>query len=282
MHWYDGALYPDSKLPFDVADRGLTLGDGVFDTSLVLAGTMVWRDAHLRRLRESCTSLGFAIDVAAVEAAVDTLIAAQSDGALRITVTRGAGPRGLGPPPQPRPTILATMAPLRAKSFFVPLSLHVAAIRRNETSPTARLKTLNYLDAVFASQAARQAGFDDALFLNTTGHVACATVGNIVALHGIRLLTPPLADGVLAGTVRGMVLELCGSIGLDPVEQSLTLDDLAAADAVFVTNSLKLLAPVTRIGDVTKPVSTDLRCAALRAALSTMVAKECGVDPRTR
>ncbi|WP_158811401.1 aminotransferase class IV [Beijerinckia sp. L45] len=280
MPWFDGTLHAEKTLPFDVTDRGLLLGDGAFDTALVLRGTIVWRGAHLTRLAAACRTLGFPLDAAAVDRAIAAVVTDNIDGSLRITVTHGPGPRGLAPPPAPQPKILVSFAPLRAKPFFAPLSLHVSGIRRNETSPTSRLKSLNYLDAVLASREAVRHGFADALFLNTREHVACATVGNIVVLHEGRLITPPLADGVVAGTARAALLRLAEVVGLEPAERSVTLDDLAQADAVFVGNSLKLLAPVTRIGAVEKPVPTDLRCAALIAALCTAIKEDCGTDPR--
>ncbi len=277
MHWFEGRRSQDGRLPFDLADRGLTLGDGVFDTALVLRGRMVWRQAHVARLAQACASFGFALDHAAVDAAIDALIPGVARGALRVTVTRGSGPRGLRPPQPASPRIFASVAPLRADPF-TPLSLTVSTIRRNETSPTARSKTLGYLDAVVAGQVAAEAGFDDALFLNTRGHVACSTVGNIVALMGGSLVTPPLTDGVLAGMARAALLRLAPALGLQPEERSLTLADLARAEAVLVTNSLKLLAPVRAVGDRQHPPETAT-VATLRAALRDAIRNDCGADP---
>src|SRR5438094_518816 len=83
-----------------------------------------------------------------------------------------------------------------------------AARDRNAPSLAARLKTLGYLDAVLAAREAAAAGFDEALFCNTRGHVACAGTGNLFALFGQSLVTPPLTDGVLAGIVRAEILGL--------------------------------------------------------------------------
>ena len=58
MLWLDGALYPDSRAPFDLSDRGLLLGDGVFDTALVLNGRVFRAEAHLRRLIDALALLG--------------------------------------------------------------------------------------------------------------------------------------------------------------------------------------------------------------------------------
>ena len=278
MHWCDGALAAESRMPFDLGDRGLLLGDGVFDTSLVLRGRMVWRQAHLRRLATACETLGFALNEREAERAIDALVPGVARGALRLTVTRGSGPRGLAPPRPARPRLFASVAPLPPLGF-APVALQGAASRRNETAPTAQLKTLNYLDAVLASGEAKQAGFDDALFLNTRGHVACAAVGNIVALSGRSLLTPPLADGVLDGIARATLLRLAPDLGLEPVERSLLPGDLERADAVFVTNSLRLLAPVARINQVERTNAPNL-VHLVTEAICGSVAEDCGSDPR--
>jgi branched-chain amino acid aminotransferase len=281
MFWLDGVVHETSLVPFDLADRGLLLGDGVFDTALMLDGTILWREAHLARLVAACRTLGFAIDLVRLEATAAAVAARGGHGSVRITVTRGAGPRGLAPPSEAKPTVFASLAPLRAAALFCPLRLHVTTIRRNESAPTSRLKSLGYLDGVFASREAIAAGCDDALFLNTRERVACTSVGNVMALIGEQLLTPPLGDGVLDGIVRGIVLASCDEIGLEPVERSLTLADLERADAVCVTNSLRLVAPVTSIGRTSLGSSGVRRCQALIAHVAQRVRAETGLDPRT-
>lgn len=279
MQWLDGTLHETSVVPFDVTDRGLLLGDGVFDTSLVLGGTMVWRQAHVARLVAAVQMLGFAIDPARVDMAIDAVLRQTGHGTLRVTVTRGAGPRGLAPPADPKPTILASVTPLRAAALFAPLKLHATAIRRNDTSPAARVKSLDYLDGVLASREAIAAGCDDALFLNTRDRVACTSVGNLFAIMGDQLVTPPIEDGVVVGTTRGILLGTCEEIGLEPVERSLALDDLDLADEIVVTNSLRLVAPVTSIGRKAR-VSAGRHTEALIVHLARFVRDETGVDPR--
>jgi branched-chain amino acid aminotransferase len=279
MLWLDGARYDTTTVPFDVADRGLLLGDGLFDTSLVLGGGMVWRAAHVARLAAAARVLGFQVDLARLDEAIDALVGQTARGSLRITITRGAGPRGLAPPPEAKPTLLASIHPLRETALFAPLKLHVTAIRRNETSPLSRLKSLGYLDGVLATREARAAGCDDALFLNTRDRVACTSVGNLFALIGDQLVTPLEDDGVLPGIVRGVLLRTCDDLGLEPVERSLSLEDLESADDVLVTNSLRLVAPVSAIGRRSRPTPTD-RAEALIAQVGRLVRDETGIDPR--
>ena len=99
-----------------------------------------------------------------------------------------------------------------------------------------------------------------------------------MALFGDQLVTPPIGDGVVGGIARGRLLRTCEDVGLEPVERSMRLDDLDAADEVFVTNSLRLVAPVRSIGRKTR-VTTG-RAQALVAHMARLVEDEVGIDPR--
>ena len=285
MPWLDAAWHPAgwieaATIPCDASDRGLLLGDGVFDTSLVLGGRMVWRAAHLRRLVAHARALGFDADPARLEAAVDGGLATLEGGhgALRLTLTRGPGRRGLAPPDAPRPTLIAALAPLPATALFAPLRLHATTIRRNETSPLSRAKSLCYGDAVLAAAEARAADCDEALFLNGSGHVACAGAGNLFAIFGDRLATPPLTDGVLDGVTRAVLLAGASRIGLLAVERSLAPADLESADAVICTSSLRLVAPVLSIDG--RAIAARRRDAIV-ALIAEAVTADVGVDPRS-
>lgn len=277
MLWLDGRLSAETVAPFDLTDRGLSLGDAVFDTALALDGRVAFEDAHISRLVAGADTLGFSVDPDRARAAMRALAATGPRLAIRTTATRGTGPRGLKPPAEPRPVLYATAAPSAAAIAFAPLSLWVTEIARNETSPVARLKTPGYLDAVLAARDAATAGCDEALFRNTRGRVACAGTGNLFAILGDRLVTPPLADGVLPGIVRAEVLALAGEAGLHPEERSLALPELLSAEAVFLTNSLRLIAPVRAIGETPFGSAGHPGLARLVAALTERVAAFCGV-----
>lgn len=282
MLWFEGRLQPGTIAPFDLTDRGLLLGDGLFDTALGLDGRIAFEEAHVGRLVAGARTLGFVVEPDRILEAMRALAAAMPRAAIRTTATRGSGPRGLAPPGEPRPVLWATAAPWNPALAFAPLRLLPAAARRNETSAAAGVKTLGYLDAVLAADEAKRQGFDEALFRNTRGHVACAGTGNLFAVFGDTLVTPPLADGVLPGIVRAAILErVAHSLGLAAEERSLSLPALEEADAVFLTNSLRLLAPVEAIGVATFASSTNAVVRKLVAALETAMAQECGLATGT-
>jgi branched-chain amino acid aminotransferase len=279
MLWLDGAVFPDSHAPFDLSDRGLLLGDGVFDTALVLNGRIFRAEAHLRRLIDALATLGIDADHNAIREAAGALIPHAERHALRITVTRGPGLRGLAPAGPQKPTVMAGLSALPPRFFWLRLSMDVATVRRNETSPLSNLKALSYLDAILAMREAAGKDCNDVLFLNCAGRVACASVGNIFALFGDELVTPPISDGVLPGVMRGFLLAECGGLGLKARERSLDLVELRNADAVFMTNSLRLIAPVERIGGAAISAKGAGTIEALQRHLRLAIAAECGIEP---
>jgi len=240
--WQNGRIVMPEEAHVSIADRGLLLGDGLFETMAVHNARVFDLEAHLGRLASGLGVLGFvqAVDLSKLRSAIARYIAAEeaSCAVLRVTVTRGAGPRGLAPPEAPRPTIFMTLSPM-PPACETPLSLHIATgTRRNEHSALSRIKALPYLDNVLALSEARAHGADDALMLNTRGTIACATVANVFVIREGRLETPPVSDGALPGTMRALVLCLAKQAGLAPVENSLHVKDLAEADEVLLTNSI--------------------------------------------
>ena len=240
MFWYQDQIFTDSTLPFDTRDRGLLLGDGVFDTALVLDGAVIDRDVHVDRVIRHAGVIGLYPDRMILNRAIDALIPGK-DGLLRLTITRGVGQRGLAPAPDAIPSILASLSPVDKNGFFQPVRLWLTPTRRNETSPLSQIKSLNYLDAVLAQRDAMAAGADEAIFLNTQGHLCCAASGNIFVLQDDGIKTPPLADGVMDGTIRHWLLKQDFGIR----EQSMTEQDLHNAKGIFITNSRRLIAPAS-------------------------------------
>ena len=234
------------RTTISVADRGFTLGDGVFDTAIAVNGRMIARERHLDRLMDAAGRIGIAIARERIEAAIDEVLD-EAPSILRTTVTRGTAARGLWPGDAGEPTLIVTRAPWSAEMIGQPARLVTATGRRNEFSPTSQLKTLGYLDNILAAREAAEAGADDALILNTRGNVACSTIANVFIVRGNRLVTPPTDEGCLPGIVRGQMLACAHEMGLVAEEASLGADDLLNADAVLLTNSVRLVRLATRL-----------------------------------
>ncbi|RJF89133.1 class IV aminotransferase [Oleomonas cavernae] len=278
MIWFDGSVRHSPTLTLEAGDRGLTLGDGIFETIAVFGRVPFRLGDHLARLEDAAQVLGFPLPRATVEQAIADLVAAMTDdhAALRITVTRGPGPRGLAPPAEPRPTVFATLAPWSPSMAFQPIRLVTSTIRRNETSPLSRIKSLAYLDNVLAFQQAKAAGAGDALILNTAGNVASTAMANLFVIQGEELVTPPVSDGVRPGVMRQLLLGVVS--GFRPAERAVEPAGLGEANAVFATNSLRLLCPVTALDGRALPQNDEI-VRRLSAILRDAVKAECAADP---
>lgn len=222
-------------------DRGLTLGDGLFETLLAVNGVLQAEAAHMARLTKGCAALGLPepdLGLARRLMAVALADAGLTTGraAVRLTWTAGAGGRGLDRPALIAPRMLAAAAP--APRPTAPARLAISRVRRNEGSPASRLKTLAYLDNVLARREAAAAGADEAVMLNNAGHLACAAAANLFWLRDGRLFTPAPDCGVLEGVMRAALIAEAGRRDVEVVEVRAAPEVLAQAEAVFITNSL--------------------------------------------
>lgn len=247
--WLQGRLMEEGEAGVSPLDRGFTLGDGLFETLRVKAGAVLRLDAHLARLADGARVIGLplpAVDFAAALAAT-AQANGLADGVLRLTLTRGTGPRGVLPPAAPTPTIVITAAPLPPP--MPPARLVIAqSTRRNERSPLSRVKSLNYLDNILARQEAARRGADDAILLNTADRVAETSIANLFALIDGTLVTPPASEGALPGVMRAAILAAGGR------EAELSPQALAAADGLVLSSALGIRA-VAEIDGRTFPVA---------------------------
>ena len=275
--WFNGQ-FVDGPLPLDPHDRGFLLGDGVFETIAVINHKPLWLDEHLQRMSHAATELGIAFDAEVLFAGLTAVLKksqAQFE-ALRITLSRGKTTRGLEGDGA-TPSLLVTLDGFEAKNLFQPCRLKVSQVRRNEFAPSSRLKTLSYIDGIAAAREVA-GDADDALMLNTRGHVASSTVANIFLIQGSELITPALAQGILPGITRRVLLDNAKKMGFAPIEKTVSLEDLFRADAVFLCNSLRFVRPVTQLnGEPLGKRSPD----DLKDGLSMLAKQHCGIDPRT-
>ncbi|MDR3500278.1 MAG: aminotransferase class IV [Parvibaculum sp.] len=250
--WLNGALVNADEARIDPRDRGFLLGDGLFETLLARQGRIAFLDSHVVRLAAGGNILGIPMPASTRHLAIACGMLLEANGlmnaarvALRITLTRGPGPRGLLPPDDPVPTLMITAAPSPPPPAAQ--SAILATPRRNALSPVSRLKALPYLDNLLAREEARARGADEALLLDTSGHLACASVANVFLWEKDRLVTPAEECGILPGVTRAAILELSERLGIDAVEDMIAPQRLQSADGAFLTNSLIGIMPLSRI-----------------------------------
>ena len=177
---------------------------------------------------------------------------------IRPMVTRGDGDMGIDPRKCPKATIFVIIDSIKmwaADRYENGLTMITAGTpipHREALCP--RIKSLNYLPHVMAKHEANVAGADDAVMLDSSGHVCEATGMNIWAVKRGVLKTPPPHAGILLGVTRGAIFELARAGGYAAHETMLNRYDLYTADEVFLCGTGAEVAPVRMVDG--RPIGT--------------------------
>ena len=123
----------------------------------------------------------------------------------------------------------------------------VSRLRNDRRALDPAAKSGNYLNNVLGLIEAKQAGAGDALFVNAAGYLTEATTSNIWMVHQGGVYTPPLTAGILAGVTRRLLFDCCAEAGITCAERDISPQQLARADEVFVTSTLRHVFPVTML-----------------------------------
>ena len=232
-----------AELAVRLDDRGLMLGEGVFETVLVEAGRPQLLQEHLERWQRGARLLGLAAPPS--RARVELLLAealARSgirSGALRLNWSGGSGgPGSRGLEAMPHPDGASSerfwLQLTGLEPQFKPVSTVISTDeRRNPASQLSRCKSFNYAAQLLARREARRAGADEALMLSIDGSLSCGAAANLLVQRQGVWLTPPLASGCLPGVMRAQALRR----GLAQ-EAVLGREDLERSEAALLLNSL--------------------------------------------
>ena len=252
MIYLNGQYVLEQNAKLEHNDRGFLLSDGLFETIRCYEGFSCNLSDHFERLKKSAANLEieFSMSFQELKSAVYLLLKKNGlngkNASLRITLTRGIGPRGLLPPEIVKPTLMITAFPF-VSSAHNSVKTVISSIRRNESSPLSKMKSLCYLDNILARQTAIKEGFDDCILLNTKGKIACGSASNLFIVTSKGIITPPTADGVLPGITRKIVIDLCKSNNLPIYEESINEKELIDANEIFFTNRLIEIQPVLQV-----------------------------------
>jgi branched-chain amino acid aminotransferase len=250
----NGDIIEESAARIAVGDRGLLLGDGLFESMRAYRGKVFRLAAHLQRLRASAAFLRFTVPCAdeQIERSISELLRLNScaEGYVRVTLTRGASVRGLRLDSAGPATLLIQARPIQPppeEQYRNGAKLIIGTARQNSANPLARHKTTSYLLYLLARQEAADAGANGAILLNEEGQVAEESVSNVFLARGGGLLTPPAHCGLLPGITRGAVMELARADGIRVEERPITAGQLFDAEEMFLTNSLMEIMPVRSV-----------------------------------
>ena len=251
--YLNGECVPKERALIPIEDRGFTFGDGIYEGVRSVAGNLFEWDAHADRMLNGLNGLRIAFGagrVAELKGVCERLVhengIADGEAFLYLEVTRGAAPRTHHfPPAGTPPTVFVS-----ATRLVVPRQLRDEG-GKAITWPDLRWarcdwKTVNLLGNVLARQAASEAGAYEAI-LHRDGMVIEGAATNVFAVVGGVLRTHPLAQRMLPGVTRKVIMELAAELHIAVREDAVTPAELASADEIFVCGSTTDVTPIVTL-----------------------------------
>jgi branched-chain amino acid aminotransferase len=279
---HNGVIRPTTDHFLAAGQVGLMNGWGVFSTIRVFDGVLFAWERHWQRMKRDAKLLRvpFPSDADELEADLLRLVAANQapNATLRVCILRNKGGSWEGPGIDRDFDIVAFTTVLTDWQQGVKLTVTPHA--RHAACEFAGTKVLSWSHNLAWFERARAEGFDETVLLNERGEVSECTSANIFAAFGQDVWTPPISSGCLPGITRELLLGEAAAPGYQLKEKTLTIDDLLAADGVFITSTTRDLLAVAEIGG--KPIgqAKDARIA-LQAAFSSYVDHYVRLHTRT-
>lgn len=242
--WLNGTLYDSDLMGISPMDRGLLLGDGIFETILFRQGQPECWQAHLERFESAAKKVYLPYQLGPLIAAVEMTLKAndlmESLAWVRITLSRGISEtRGLTISSTALPTLLITVG-----AYEFPHNHLQGALSDIIYANALGVKSLNYLPNVVALEQVRQKGFDEAIMKNPEGRIICSARGNLFLKIEDQIVTPPISEGALPGICRSRILNILQNQDRPAVIREVSVNDIKNAQAIAVSNSLVGLQPL--------------------------------------
>jgi len=259
--YLNGKMINQANALISVDNRSFRYGDGFFETIKCINHQLPLWKYHQQRLFGSLEVLFFQKQVYFtpdfLKEAILELVRKNQVGKLarvRVTIFRGDG--GIFDAINHRPNLLIQNWPLNPENNKLNengLVIGDYSGGFKAADPFANLKSNNYLLYAMAALHAKKEHWNDALLYNHRGTYCDATIANLWIIKNGQVITPPLSDGPVAGTMRRFLLENLDSAGFPVVEQSLSKTDLVEADEVFLSNAVYGIKWVRQFEDCIYP-----------------------------
>ncbi|ABI55532.1 D-amino acid aminotransferase [Alkalilimnicola ehrlichii MLHE-1] len=249
--YLNGEFLPLERACISPMDRGFLFGDGAYEVVPVYGGRPFRLPAHLRRLDQTLAGIRLPNPHTHEHwtRLIHELLAAGRwrDAGVYLQITRGVPEqRDHAFPEGTRPTVFMTASPLPTP--MPPDSEQGKSAVRLQDNRWGRcdLKTVALLPNVLLRQQAVEAGADEALLLRD-GQLTEGAASNAFVVCENRVKTPLQGPGLLPGVTRDFVVELLRDHGVACECTTISAEELARADEIWLTSSTKELLPVTRL-----------------------------------
>jgi len=249
--YLNGRFAPLHELQIPVLDRGFLFGDAIYEVMPVYQGKPFRSESHYRRLERSLLEIRLPppLDLAQWKRLVAELVARNGGGSMAVymQVSRGApAARNHAIPEHAVPTVFAMVAPLRPRDQAI-LERGMHVITRADTRwARCDIKSTSLLANVLLYSEAAREGVQECVLIRD-GYITEASTSSVFAVIDNEICVPPYFEGILPGTTRDLVVELCQENGTPAQHRPISVKELAGASEVWLSSATRELMPVTRL-----------------------------------
>ena len=262
--WRNGEIIRWEDATTHVSAHALHYGSGVFEgirCYKTAAGPAIFRlDAHLDRFYASAGVYGLEIPYDRLELteAIEELVRVHEFESCYLRPLCYFGSSSLSVHPAKCPVEVVILAwpwapYLGAVGLAEGVRVTVSSWKKfhSEMMPTTAKACGQYLNSILAVRDAFKRGFDEALLLNSEGHLAEGSGENLFIVRQRELITNDERDSILMGITRDAVIRIASDLGYPVVTRAMTLEELVGADEAFFTGTAAEVTPIREVDGVT-------------------------------
>lgn len=254
---FNGKIIPADEPVLLASNRGYRYGDGLFETMKVAKGKILLSDHHFERLFAGLALLQFEIPRLFLRQKTEDEIVSlckknncEDLARVRLSVFRGNG--GLYDEDKGLQYLIECWPLTESVSKLNENGLVIDVFPGAEKScdKFSNLKSANFLPYSMAALYAKEKKLNDCLVLNTTGGIADSTIANLFIIKNAIVITPGLEEGCVNGVMRQYLLKKLQAADYAVQEATLSVNDIIAADEVFLTNAIHGIRWVRQFRDM--------------------------------
>ena len=233
-------LTEEKDLRLTNKNRGFLYGDGFFETIKIFNKKPFNLENHFDRIIYSTDLLDIKFTLSVLDLNKSILILIEKNniksGSVRISVYRNS--KGKYFPKENASSILINSKNDTNDVFVERSFINIGFYKENlkSPSPLSNLKSLNSLLYVMASKYAKEYNFDDIILFNTNNNIIETTNSNLFILNYNKVITPPLKDGCVDGSMRKLLISIIKN-KYEFEEESISENDLDICSEVILSNS---------------------------------------------